>query len=34
MHDPSLLPAFAATTGTRLLFWATFGAWGAVELTR
>jgi protein-S-isoprenylcysteine O-methyltransferase len=33
MHDPSLLPAFAATAGTRLLFWVSFGAWGAIELS-
>lgn len=32
MRDAILLPAFAASPGLRLLFWATFGAWAAVEI--
>jgi protein-S-isoprenylcysteine O-methyltransferase Ste14 len=33
MHDLSHLPAYAAAPELRLLFWITFAAWGAVELT-
>jgi protein-S-isoprenylcysteine O-methyltransferase Ste14 len=33
MNHLPYLPAFAATPGTRLLFWAGFAAWGAVELS-
>jgi protein-S-isoprenylcysteine O-methyltransferase len=33
MHDPSHLPAFAAAPELRLLFWATFCAWAAIELS-
>jgi protein-S-isoprenylcysteine O-methyltransferase len=33
MHNLSHLPAYAAAPALRLLFWATFTAWGAVELS-
>jgi protein-S-isoprenylcysteine O-methyltransferase len=33
MHHSSLVPAFAAAPTLRLLFWATFAAWAAVELS-
>jgi protein-S-isoprenylcysteine O-methyltransferase len=33
MHDLSHLPAFAAAPMLRQLFWATFGAWAAIELS-
>lgn len=33
MHDLSHLPAFSAAPALRLLFWGTFAAWGAVELS-
>ena len=33
MHSLSRLPAFAASPDLRLLFWGTFGAWAAMELS-
>jgi len=33
MHDLSHLPAYVAAPALRLLFWGTFAAWGAVELS-
>jgi len=33
MHDLSHLPTFAAAPELRLIFWATFGAWAAIELS-